>query len=176
MDIAEYHFTAGLEFDDGEDTLASVENEFLVRPVPNWELALKTVSDFKDETRADLVSGVVRYAKPDSIRASVGMVHEDTVEKPFDTQVVYSLSKAFGPLWRAGFEQHYSISESDLTYQEFWVWRDLHCWEAMLRLRDRREATTVMLLFNIKAFPMRTIERRTALNPIGENHPWPTRW
>jgi lipopolysaccharide export system protein LptA len=176
VDIVEYNFTAGLEFDDGEDKLASLENELLLRPVPNWELALKTVSDFRDATRSDLVSAVVRYAEPDSLRASLGLVHEDTIEKPFDTQVIYSLGKAFGPLWRAGFGQHYSISESDITYQEFWVWRDLHCWEAMLRVRDRREATTVMALFNIKAFPMRRIDRRTALNPIGEDHPWPTRW
>ena len=176
VNIAEYHFTAGLEFDDGEDKFASLENELLFRPVPNWELVLKTVSDFREATRADLLSAVARYAKPDSLRASIGLVHEDTVEKPFDTQAIYSLSKAFGPLWRAGFEQHYSISESELSYQEFWVWRDLHCWEAMLRVRDRREATTVMLLLNIKAFPMRRIDRKMALNPIGGNHPWPTRW
>ena len=175
-DIAEYHFTAGLEFDDGEDTLASLENEVLIRPVPNWELALKAVSDFRDESRADLVSGVVRYAMPESIRASVGLLHEDTLLKPYDTQAIYSLSKALGPLWRAGFSQHYSISESEFTYQEFWIWRDLHCWEVLLRVRDREEATSVTLLFNIKAIPMRRIERKTALNPIGENHPWPTRW
>jgi hypothetical protein len=175
-DIAEYHFTAGMEYDDGEDMLASLENEVLIKPVPNWELALKSVNDFRDETRADLVSGVVRYAMPESLSASVGLLHEDTVLKPHDTQAIYSLSKSLGPLWRAGFSQHYSISESDFTYQEFWVWRDLHCWEVLLKVRDREESTSITLLFNIKAFPMRRIERKTALDPIGENNPWPTRW
>jgi hypothetical protein len=175
-DIVEYNFTAGLEFDDSEDTLATLENELLIRPVPNWELALKTVNDFRDETRADLLSGVVRYALPESIRASVGLLHEDTLLKPHDTQAIYSLSKALGPLWRAGFAQHYSISESEFTYQEFWIWRDLHCWEALLRVRDREESTSVTLLVNIKAIPLGRIERKTALNPLGENHPWPTRW
>ncbi len=176
IDFAEYNFTAGLEFDDGNDKFATLENELLIRPVPNWELALKTFNDFTDERRTDLVSGVVRYTKPESFKASIGLIHEDTTLKPFDTQAMYSMSRAFGPLWRVGFEQHYSISSSDYTYQEFWVWRDLHCWEALLRVRDRQEATSVEILFNIKAFPMRRIENKIALNPIGENHPWPTRW
>lgn len=175
-DIAEYNFTAGLEFDDGADKLATLENELLIRPVPNWELAVKALNDFRDETRADLVSGVLRYAKPESYRASLGVIHEDTTLKPFDTQAIYSFSAALGPLWRVGFEQRYSISDDDLAYQEYWVWRDLHCWEALLRVRDRREATSVMFLVNIKAFPMRRIERKIAIKPIRENHPWPTHW
>ena len=176
FDILEYNFTAGLEFDDGSDKLATVENEVLVKPVPNWELAAKVLNDFRDERRADLVSGVLRYAKPESFRASVGFIHEDTLLEPHDTQAVYSLSKELSPLWRIGLEQRYSISDDEFTYHELWVWRDLHCWELLVRLRDRRESTSVMVLVNIKAFPMRKIDRKIALNPIGEKHPWPTRW
>jgi len=176
IDLAEYNFTAGLEFDDGNDKLATLENEVLVRPVPNWELAFKAVNDFRDETRADLLSGVVRYAKAESLKVSLGLLHEDTLLKPFDTQAIYSVSKSFGPLWRAGIEQRYSISAGDLTYQEFWIWRDLHCWEILLRVRDRQEATSFMALLNIKAFPMRRIESKTALYPLEGNNPWPTRW
>jgi len=176
IDFAEYNITAGLEFDDGEDTFATLENEFLVRPVPNWEMALKALNDFRDESRADLVSAVVRYRKPGSIRASAGVIHEDTALKPFETQAIYSFSRAFGPKWRAGFEQRYNFASDEFTYQEFWVWRDLHCWEALLTVRDRQEATTVMMLFNIKAFPMRKIENKIALNQLGRNNPWPTRW
>lgn len=176
VDLAEYNFTAGLEFDDGDDVLATLENEVLIRPVPNWELALKALHDFRDETRSDLVSGVARYTMPESFGASFGLIHEDTPLKLFDTQAIYSVSKSFGPLWRAGFEQHYSISGGEFTYQEFWVWRDLHCWEALLRITDRQEATSVMFLLNIKAFPMHSIESKIALNPIGGNNPWPTRW
>ncbi len=176
VELGQYTLTAGLEFDDGEDRLAELENEFLLRPVPNWELALKSLNDFRDERRSDLVSAVIGYTKPDSFKASVGVIHEDTVLRPFETQVVYSLSKAFGPLWRAGFEQRYDFATDDFSYQEFWVWRDLHCWEVLVRLRDRREATSVMVLFNIKAFPLRQIERKTEIKPSGENHPWPTRW
>ena len=176
VDFAQYHFTAGVEFDDGEDKLATLENEVLLRPAPDWELAFKAVDDFRDGSRSDFLSGVLRYTRAESFGASLGFVHEDTLEKPHDTQAIYSLSKALGSLWRVGLEQHYSVNEDDFTYQEVWVWRDLHCWEALLRLRDRRESTSVMFLINIKAFPMRRIERKIALDPIGEDHPWPTRW
>ena len=175
-DILEYNFTAGLEYDDGSDKLATLENEVLVKPVPNWELAAKVLNDFRDERRSDLASTVLRYSKPESFRASAGFLHEDTLLKSHDTQIVYSLAKELGPLWRIGFEQRYSISDDEFTYHELWVWRDLHCWELLVRLRDRRESTSVMALVNIKAFPMRRIDRKIALNPIGENHPWPTRW
>ncbi len=175
-EMAQYILTADMEFDDGEDKLAVLENEFLIRPLPNGEFALKALNDFRDERRTDLLSAVMRYTMPDSYRASVGVIHEDTVLNSFDTQVMYSFSKAFGPLWRAGFEQRYDFAMNDFSYQEFWLWRDLHCWEILLSLRDRQEATSVMLTFNIKAFPMRRIERKTAINPLGVNEPWPTRW
>jgi hypothetical protein len=122
------------------------------------------------------VSAVVRYRKPGSIRASAGVIHEDTALKPFETQAIYSFSRAFGPKWRAGFEQRYNFASDEFTYQEFWVWRDLHCWEVLLTVRDRQEATTVMVLFNIKAFPMRNIESKIAFNRLERNNPWPTRW
>jgi hypothetical protein len=176
VDILEYNVTAGVELDDGADKLATLENELLWKPVPNWEVAVKAVHDLRDETRTDLVSGVIRYARPESFRASLGFLHEDIALEPHDTQVVYSFSKGLGPNWRVGIEQRYSVSEDDFTYNEVWLWRDLHCWELLLSLRDRRESTSVMALVNIKAFPLRKIERRTTLDPIGENHPWPTRW
>jgi len=176
VDLAQYNFTAGMEFDDGEDRLASLENEFLLRLAPNWEFALKGVNDFRDETRSDLVSGVVGYTRPGGFKATTGVIHEDTVLKPYETQIMYSLSKAFGPKWNAGIEQRYDLAQEELSYQELWVWRDLHCWEVMVRVRDRREATSVMFMVNIKAFPLKEIERKKALQPIGGNHPWPTRW
>jgi LPS-assembly protein len=176
VDLLEHILTAGLEFDDGEDKLASLENEILIRPVRKWEFAFKSVNDFRDIRRADLVSGVVRYAMAESFTASVGAIHEDTVLKPYSTQAVYALSKAFGPLWRVGFEQRYDFADSEFSYHEFWLWRDLHCWELLLNVQDRQEATEVMVLFNIKAFPMSRIEREIALKPIGEKDPWPTRW
>jgi len=175
-DLLEYVLTAGFEFDDGEDKLASLENEFLIRPSRRWEFAFKSVDDFRDERRADLVSAVARYAVADSFRATVGAIHEDTVLKPHATQGVYSLSKSFGPLWRAGFQQRYDFATSELSYQELWIWRDLHCWELLFSVQDRSEATEVMVLFNIKAFPMNRIERKIALRPIREKDPWPTRW
>lgn len=110
-----------------------------------------------------MLSASVKYNLPGSFKASVGVIHEDTVVKPYETQAVYSLSKAFGPLWRVGFEQRYSLDSDDFTYQEFWVWRDLHCWEILLSVRDRQEATSIMVLLNIKAFPMRRIEKKKAI-------------
>jgi hypothetical protein len=175
-ELGQYILTADMEFDDGEDKLAILENELLIRPITNGELALKSLNDFRDERRTDLLSAVLRYTVPDSFMASVGMIHEDTTLRPFDTQAVHSLSKAFGPLWRVGFEQRYDFALDDFSYQEFWVWRDLHCWEALVTLRDREEATTVMMLLNIKAFPMKKIVSRMAIYPLGENAPWPTRW
>jgi lipopolysaccharide export system protein LptA len=175
-ELLQYNVTTGLEFDDDADTLATLENEVLIHPVPNWEWAFKALNDFRDERRTDLVSTVLRYSKAESFRASVGMIHEDTVLKPYETQVVYSFSKAFGPLWRVGFQQRYDIDMEEMTYQDFWLWRDLHCWEILLSVTDRREATTFMVLLNIKAFPMGKIENKTAIKPIGEKHPWPTRW
>jgi hypothetical protein len=50
------------------------------------------------------------------------------------------------------------------------VWRDLHCWEILLRLTDRREATSVMVLLNIKAFPMRRINDKIAMQGIEEDY------
>jgi hypothetical protein len=163
IDLLTYTFTAGLEFDDGEDTLAILENEVLFKPIPNWEVVLRAYNDFRDERRSDLVNALIQYRLPGSFRASVGFTHEDTLLKPYETQAVYSLSKAFGPLWRVGFEQRYGLHSDEFTYQEFWVWRDLHCWEILLRLRDRQEATSVMILLNIKAFPMRRIEKKIAM-------------
>jgi LPS-assembly protein len=168
--------TVGFEFTDGDDKFALLENELLVRPFPQWELALKEQNDFRDESRSDIVSVTLRYVKPQSLRASFGVIHEDTVLIPFSTQLVYSLSKSLGPLWRAGFQQRYDISLEEFSYQEIWVWRDLHCWEAMLSVTDRQEATSFMLVFNIKAFPMSQIQRKTAIQPILERHAWPTRW
>lgn len=175
-ELVEYVFSAGLEFEDSEDKFATLENELRIRPVPNWELAMKSFNDFRDARRTDLTSAVLRYTKPESFKASVGAIHEDTALKRHETQVVYALSKALGPLWRVGFEQRYDFAGDEFSLQEFWVWRDLHCWEVLLRVRDRRESTSVMVLFNIKAFPERKIERKTALEPIRENYPWPTRW
>lgn len=163
LDLLEYALTAGLEFDDGEDTLATLENEVLIKPVPNWELSCTAYNDFREERRSDMLSASVKYNLPGSFKASVGVIHEDTVVKPYETQAVYSLSKAFGPLWRVGFEQRYSLDSDDFTYQEFWVWRDLHCWEILLSVRDRQEATSIMVLLNIKAFPMRRIEKKKAI-------------
>jgi hypothetical protein len=170
LDLASYAFTAGLEFDDGEDTLATLENELLVTPVPNWAFQLKAFNDFRDERRSDFVSGSIKYTLPGSLKASIGAIHEDTLLKRHETQVMYSLSKSLGPLWRIGFEQRYGLHSDEFTYQEFWIWRDLHCWEILLSVRDRQEATSVMVLLNIKAFPMRRIERKIALQRIEENY------
>ncbi|GAB4334950.1 MAG: hypothetical protein Kow0099_07270 [Candidatus Abyssubacteria bacterium] len=168
--------TAGFDLTDGDDKFALLENELLFTVAPNWELSLKEQNDFRDETRSDLVSAALRYVKPESLKASVGIIHEDIAHRPFNTQLVYSLSKSLGPLWRVGFQQRYDIDLEEFPYQEAWIWRDLHCWEAMLTVRDRQEATSFMVVFNIKAFPMSQIERTTAIQPVLERHPWPTHW
>ena len=175
-DLVEYGLTAGFEFDDGEDKLAFLENELLIRPVPNWEYAFKSANDFRDERRYDLVSAVIRYVRSESFGAYVGVIHDDTILKSHSTQGIYSFSMVFGPLWRAGFQQRYDFATSEFSYHEFWLWRDLHCWELLLDVQDRQEATEVMVLLNIKAFPMNRIERKIAVNPIREKSPWPTRW
>jgi hypothetical protein len=175
-ELVEYRVDAQFEFDDSEDKLAQLENDLWIRPVSNWELALKSLNDYREETRADVLSAVVRYTKPDAFKVSAGAIYEDTALQPSNPQLVYSFSKSFGSLWRAGFEQRYDFSTNNFSYQEFWLWRDLHCLELLVSLRDRREATTFMVLLNIKAFPISRIERRTAIKPLEENHPWPTHW
>lgn len=175
-DVVDYTITGGFEFDDGDDTLAILENELMIRPLANWQFATRAVNDFREERRSDLVSAVLRYTKPGSFKASGGFLHEDTVLKPHETQLVYSLSKALGSSWRVGVEQRYDIASDELSYQEAWVWRDLHCWEVLLKVTDRREATSFMVLLNVKAFPLNTIERTVELDPIGEAAAWPTRW
>jgi hypothetical protein len=174
--LVQYILTAGLDFDSGQDKLAELENELWITPVPNWELALKSFNDFRDESRNDLLSAVIRYTKPDSFKAYAGVIHEDTLLVPYDTQLVYSVSKSFGPMWRAGFEQRYDLAMSEFSYHEFWVWHSLDCLEALLTIRDRSEATSVMVLVNITAFPMGRIKRKIAIEPFKENQPWPTYW
>jgi len=174
-EVLQYRITAGVEFDDGEDKLAELDNELWIIPIPHWQLVLKAFSDFRDETRNDLASAILRYSNPELFEAHIGATHGDSLESPSTTQLVYAASKSFGPVWRAGFEQRYDFSEDELSYQELWVWHSLDCLEFFLVLRDRREATSIMALVNITAFPMRRIERTTDIEPIEEKQ-WPTFW
>jgi hypothetical protein len=172
-DVLQYRLAADLEFDDGRDTLAQIENELWFMPVPRWKLALEAINDLREETKSDILSALLRYSRPNEFEATIGVVHGDSRLSPSDTQLKYGVSKSFGPLWRAGFEQRYDFSKNKLTYQELWLWRSLDCLEALLVLRDRETATSILVLINITAFPLRQIERKIAIEPIEEKRAWP---
>jgi lipopolysaccharide assembly outer membrane protein LptD (OstA) len=61
--------------------------------------------------------------------------------------------------WRVDYSGRFNLSENEVAYQEYSVYRDLHCWEARFVRRYSAEEWQYYFRINIKAHPEIYAER-----------------
>ncbi len=104
--------------------------------------------------------------------------------KPWDVSVIYRLNRTFDTgtqaqwlelqtgfnlsrNWRIDYSNRYDITKREMAYQEFAIYRDLHCWQARFVRRFQNGRWEYYFRVNIKAHPdlyaergLRSLDRR----------------
>jgi len=71
----------------------------------------------------------------------------------FNEDVSYYLGTNLGQKWRVSVEHRYDFHDNELEYQEYRIWRDLHCFEGAISYRIRERSERVLFIIGLKAFP-----------------------
>jgi hypothetical protein len=71
----------------------------------------------------------------------------------FNKDLSYYFATDIGEKWRVSLEHRYDFRDNDLEYQEYGIWRDLHCFEGRLSYRMRERSQGVFVVIGLKAFP-----------------------
>ncbi len=87
------------------------------------------------------------------IHARAGVMHTETLGRVFNREVLYGFGRDIGEHWSVSFEHRYDFDRNTLSRQEYELRRDLHCWEASVKLRERDAGWDVRVALNIVGFP-----------------------
>jgi lipopolysaccharide assembly outer membrane protein LptD (OstA) len=83
----------------------------------------------------------------------LGFGYSETEEGVFNEDLSYYFGTDLGEKWRVSLEHRYDFHDDDLEYQEYRIWRDLHCFEGAISYRVRERSEGVHILIGLKAFP-----------------------
>ena len=87
------------------------------------------------------------------LKLKFGFGYSETEEGVFNEDISYYLGTNLGQKWRVSVEQRYDFHDNDLEYQEYRIWRDLHCFEAAISYRIRERSERILFIVGLKAFP-----------------------
>jgi len=83
----------------------------------------------------------------------LGFAYSETEQGVFNQDFTYYFGTDLGEKWRISLEHRYDFNDNDLEYQEYRIWRDLHCFEGAISYRVRERSEGVHILIGLKAFP-----------------------
>jgi hypothetical protein len=83
----------------------------------------------------------------------LGFGYSETETGMLNEDVSYYFATDLGEKWRASLEHRFDFRDNDLEYQEYRIWRDLHCFEGALSYRIRERSQRVFIMIGLKAFP-----------------------
>lgn len=87
------------------------------------------------------------------LNGRIGYAYTETQNRVFNKGILYGLGYKLGEKWGLGFEHIYDFEDDRLRQQTYELRRNLHCWEAAIRWRERESGTDINLEFSISAFP-----------------------
>jgi len=79
--------------------------------------------------------------------------YTETEEGLFKEDLSYLFATNIGEKWRISLEHRFDFKDNDLEYQEYRVWRELHCFEGAISYRIREKSQGVYFLIGLRAFP-----------------------
>jgi hypothetical protein len=88
----------------------------------------------------------------------LGMGYSEIETGVLNEEVSYYLATNLGEKWRVSFEHRYDFHDNDLEFQEYRIWRDLHCFEGAVSYRIRERSQRVFISIGLKAFPSSQIK------------------
>jgi len=88
----------------------------------------------------------------------LGMGYSETETGILNEEVSYYLATNLGEKWRVSLEHRYDFHDNDLEFQEYKIWRDLHCFEGAISYRIRERSQRVFISIGLKAFPSSQIK------------------
>jgi hypothetical protein len=83
----------------------------------------------------------------------LGFGYSETESGVFNEDVSYYFGTNLGQKWRVSLEHRYDFHDNELEYQEYRIWRDLHCFEGGISYRIREKSERVLIMIGLKAFP-----------------------
>jgi len=88
----------------------------------------------------------------------LGMGYSETETGVLNEEVSYYFATNLGEKWRVSLEHRYDFHDNDLEFQEYKIWRDLHCFEGAVSYRIRERSQRVFISIGLKAFPSSQIK------------------
>ena len=85
--------------------------------------------------------------------ARMGFAYTKTRDQVFNREILYGMGYRFGEKWSAAFEHRYDFDRGDLYRQTYELRRNLHCWEAAIRFRDRTQGWDVGFEMSLVGIP-----------------------
>lgn len=134
-----------------------LRQEILFRPDENISTALEAQYNF-EKNEIEMLNFDSEWRKG-PWQVSVGTTYYLTEHKRSNLDIEEEIIWNFSPLWRFSLSNRYDLTERNLEWSEFTVYRDLHCWEAQFIVQKRqkkfedRDELRFYLAFNIKALP-----------------------
>ena len=83
----------------------------------------------------------------------LGFGYSETETGVFNEDFSYGFATNLGEKWRVSLEHRYDFHDNEFEYQEYKIWRDLHCFEGAISYRIRERSERVMIMIGLKAFP-----------------------
>ena len=83
----------------------------------------------------------------------LGFGYSETESGVFNEDVLYYFGTNLGQKWRVSVEHRYDFHDNELEYQEYRIWRDLHCFEGAISYRIREKSERILIMIGLKAFP-----------------------
>ena len=87
------------------------------------------------------------------VAGRIGFAYTKTRDRVFNREILYGFSYKLAEKWAVAFEHRYDFERGDLYQQEYEVRRNLHCWDATFRVRDREQGWDFGFELSLTAFP-----------------------
>lgn len=115
----------------------------------------------------------IKYTPNDKWWTSLSSYYQHWVSDELDisstsNRLNLSFGTRLGEKWKLSLSAIYELQDGEddeLIEKQVTLYRDLHCWEAYLRFRDREGDKSIRFVLNLKAFPTKriTLEGKTSL-------------
>ena len=151
--LAKWLLFGGGDFSSHVRESVDWETVLAVYPVEKFAVAMQAEQHDAEDDFRRLNAGVYWGEDGDDYRLYLGYAYEQDEEAGIDRDIAYLVEARLGRILRLTVEHRFDLEEHRLDYQEYKLWWDLHCWAAVLSLREREKSTDVGVYFYIKAFP-----------------------
>ncbi len=144
----------GIDLSNEGEEARDWEGIFAIFPRTDLRIAVQGEIHEAEEEFERYMAGIFWEETGGRLRkAAAGFALQEAQDDIINREVFYEFALNLGDKWRIGFEHRYDFEDNDLEYQSYEVIRDLHCWEAGFRFRERNESTDFRLVLTLKSIP-----------------------